>query len=314
LNQTSPALLSLMTLALAGCEPALVSFPADRGGRADLEALGLEVAPLDGAVQPGGQTGPAQDLFGVDWGSVRPDGGGNGADPVPALPEVGDDCTAVVRQTGWCATLRDSTGPGVSVTFVGLDDGATCAPLTAQVAGTVASVGSLALQGTILAWCDASSVVHEVELGTGRVITTANPALACEGLTSAAGGFALLPQGQGHDITWYPRVGSMATGEGAVEWGFRPEANRIAADSQLVYTALQTTDSIRRWTPDGTELETLTLDDSPLIRGMDAAPGNRLVLLDDQRDLAVYDRITGAQTASIPLDGAFSGLACFPEP
>ena len=242
---------------------------------------------------------------------VRPDG----TDPVPQLP-AGESpgCAAVVGQTGWCATLKDHPGPGSGVTFVGLDDGQTCSPLEASVGTSVLSVSSLALQGTTMAWCDSGGILHQVDLSTGAVQTVANPALFCGGLTSASGGFAVLPQALGRNITWYSRLSDMVGGDDGVTWPVRPVATRLAADSLVIYAAEYETDLVTRWLTDGTELESLLLDDWGEINGFDAAPQDRMVVLNDERDLSVYDRVTGALLENIELDGTFAGLACFPEP
>ena len=303
----------LTTLAAAGCDVASVSFPADRGGRPDLEALGLELPEEPGTVQSDGRAEGFGGALAFQPTAVRPNGGG---DVVPSLPpEVTDgDCGSVVSQSAWCVTLRDHPGPGSGVTFVGLDDGGSCSPLDASVGVSVLTVASLGLQGTTLAWCDSIGVIHQVDLSTGDVVTTASPSLACGSMTSAAGGFAVLPQGTGGDIQWFERLSEIMGGGSGLTWPFRPVANRLAADSQIVYAAEATTDNITRWLSDGTELEPLTLDDFGLIRGMDAAPGNRMVLLNDQRDLVTYDRITGAQLEIFGMAGNYAGLACFPEP
>lgn len=306
-------LLVLTALAAVGCEPASVSFPADRGGRPDLEFLGLDLPEAPAAVDSEGTAEGFAGTIVFEPGAVRP----NGHDgDLPQLPSgiEDDECGAVVSQSAWCVTLRDHPGPGSGVTFVGLDDGVSCAPLDASVAVSVLNVASLGLQGTTLAWCDASTVVHRVDLATGIVVTTANPSLGCGSMTSAAGGFAVLPQGTTGEIQWFARLSDILGGGAGFTWPFRPVANRIAADSQIVYAAEATTDNITRWLSDGTELEPLTLDDFGLIRGMDAAPGNRMVLLNDQRDLVTYDRITGAQLETIAMAGNYAGLACFPEP
>ncbi len=316
-SQSGPSLRTLLSflvlgsLALAACEPALVSFPADRDSRGDVEPLGLELPEGPGSVGSQGSLGAPGETTGFGDTIVRPDG----TDPVPQLPVAeSSGCSAVVSQMGWCATLKDHPGPGSAVTFVGLDDGQTCSPLEASVGSSVLSVSSLALQGTTMAWCDSGGVLHQVDMSTGAVQTTANPALFCGGLTSASGGFAVLPQALGRNITWYPRLSDMLGGDDGVTWPVRPVATRLAADSLVIYAAEYETDLVTRWLIDGTELESLVLDDWGEINGFDAAPQDRMVVLNDQRDLSIYDRITGALLESIELDGTFSGLVCFPEP
>ena len=124
----------------------------------------------------------------------------------------------------------------------------------------------------------------------------------------------MLPQALGRDIKWFPRLSDMGGTTNQVVWPVRPWATRLAADSEVIYASWHQTNSITRWLADGTELDSLTLDNFGWIHGLDAAGGDRMVVLDDQRDLAIYDSVTGALTVTIDLDGAFSGLACFPEP
>jgi|GEM_PF-5716459 len=308
------SLLVLASLAVAGCDAVLVTFPADRGGRPDLEALGFDLGDVpDGVLGSEGTLG-GLDSLGLSTNDVRPNGGAGFEAPLPPVDGGDSECGPVVSQTGWCVTLRDHPGPGSGVTFIGLDDGATCAPVDAPVAASVLNVGSLGLQGTTLAWCDAGGGVHQVDLSTGSVVTTAIPSLGCDSLTSAAGGFVILPDGSGSDLKWFPRLSEMLNGGSGTTWPVRPSADRIAADTQVIYTAQQQTDVVSRWLTDGTVLEPLVLDDFGLIYGLDSAPGNRMVLLDGQRDLVVYDRITGAQTDVFSLSSNFAGLACFPEP
>ena len=311
LVRTSLSFLVLGSLALAACEPALVSFPADRGARGDLEALGLGLPEGPGSVESQSSLDTPGETTVVGDTIVRPDG----TDPVPQLP-AGESpgCAAVVGQTGWCVTLKDHPGPGSGVTFVGLDDGQTCSPLEASVGTSVLSVSSLGLQGTTMAWCDSGGILHQVDLSTGAVQTVANPALFCGGLTSASGGFAVLPQALGRNITWYSRLSDMVGGDDGVTWPVRPVATRLAADSLVIYAAEYETDLVTRWLIDGTELESLVLDDWGQINGFDAAPQDRMVVLNDERDLSIYDRVTGALLENIELDGTFAGLACFPEP
>jgi len=307
----SASLLVLSSCALAACDPAIVVFPGDRGA-GGFDDFVFDVPEGPGGVTPGGTADTPGAIGGLDLDMPRPDTHTGETPQLPGDAAVG--CSAVVSQSAWCATLEDLPGPGSSVTFVGLDDGTTCSPLDVSVGSSVLSVSSLALQGTTLAWCDAAGAVHEVDLSTGAAQTTANPGLYCGGLTAAAGGFAMLPQALGRDIKWFPRLSDMGGTTNQVVWPVRPWATRLAADSEVIYASWHQTNSITRWLADGTELDSLTLDNFGWIHGLDAAGGDRMVVLDDQRDLAIYDSVTGALTDTIDLDGTFSGLACFPEP
>ncbi|MCO4771475.1 MAG: hypothetical protein KDA24_15690 [Deltaproteobacteria bacterium] len=310
--KTTPIVLALGSFALVACEPALVTFPGDGQGRGDLEVLGLDLPDAPGDVDAGGTiSGPGAQI-GLDGTVVRPDSSDLGPPALPLDEETG--CAPVVSQSGWCATLKDTPGPGSGVTFVGLDDGAMCSPLEVPVGVSVVTANSLALQGTTMAWCDSVGVVHQVDLSTGVVTTTSSPSLDCAGLTSAGGGFALLPASASHNIAWYPRLSDMIGGGNGSTWPVRPTASRISADTAVVYAAEEETDLITRWTLDGGEVDSLLLDDFGVINGFDAAPGDRLVILDGQRDLAIYDRVTGALTDAMALDGQHAGLVCFPEP
>ncbi len=305
-------------LPLGACTPALVEYPRERTPLQSPDPVfELPDAP--------GFDAPQQTLSsGSEPGVVDPDRQGAGGSPGVAVADAEVDpddtagggdtqCGAVTSQSGWCAALRDEPGVGAVVGLIGLDDGLVCDAVLANVGTSTLSATSLALQGSEASWCDGANVVHTVDLQTGQVTTATSTSMTCAAVTAAMGGLAVLPQGLSRDVTWFADVDELLSGSG-VRWPVRPWASRIAADSALVYAAWHQTDLIERWQPTGVELEPLELDWFGFLYGMDSVQGSRLVILDDARDLRVFDASTGDTVDQIPLGGAWSGLACFPEP
>ena len=313
---TRPSLLAaLAATTLTACAPALVEYPRARAPFAVPDvALELPAGPEVGGPQQGWVD---EVLVGGDEPGVAHHGT-QLEDPTADFspdeePTTEGQCAAVMAQSGWCASLRDAPGVGAVVGFIGLDDGAVCDAMAADVGASTLTATSLAVAGTQAAWCDGSSVIHTVDLATGDVTTSASTAVSCAGMTEAQGGLAVLPQGLGRDVTWYANVDEVLSG-GGVSWPVRPWASRLAADATTVYAALHETDMIERWLPTGVELEPLELDWFGYVHGLDAVAGGRFVVLDSARDLRVFDADSGDTLDTIALTGSWSGLACFPAP
>ncbi len=309
---------TLASLPLSACSPALVEYPRERTPLASPEVhFDLPETPLLDAAEH-----DDQGVF--DVGEVDPvdEGAGEQLSMEEQEPDLdlGDTeletttpCSAITSQSGWCAGLRDEPGVGAVVGFIGLDDGTVCDAMVADVGSSTLAATSLAIHGTEASWCDGANVVHTVDLQSGQVTTFTSTGMTCAAVTGAMGGLAVLPQGLSRDVTWFADVDEMMNGVGA-RWPVRPWASRLAADSSLVYAAWHETDLIERWQPSGVELEPLELDWFGFLYGLDSVDGNRLVILDELRDLRLFDATTGDTVEQIPLTGAWSGLSCFPEP
>lgn len=312
-------LAALASLPVSGCVPALVEFPRERTPQ-EAPSVFFELPDAPGPVEPD----PRGVITATDTGVTDPVGEGAGTavgvedqdpwvDPADTEASGETQCGVVTSQSGWCASLRDEAGVGAVVGFVGLDDGLVCDAVVADVGTSTLTATSLALGGTGASWCDGANVVHTVDLLSGQVTTSTSTSMTCAAVTSAMGGLAVLPQGLSRDVTWFADVDELLSGAG-VRWPVRPWASRLAADSSLVYAAWHETDMIERWQPTGVELEPLELDWFGFLYGLDSVDGDRLVVLDEARDLRVFDAVTGDTLDQIPLSGAWSGLACFPEP
>lgn len=306
---SSLVLTATIGLCAAGCEPLLVVYPGEPGPDEILPPQVSSPTGFDGTDDAlgGGSLGDS-----LTFASLRPKDDLS----APVLPGPGslEGCAAVTSQSSWCATLEDTPGPGASVVFLGLDDGTTCEPATANVGSSVVGVGSLALQGTTLAWCDTAGTVHSVDLRTGDTTSVASAGNFCGGLTAALGGFAALPQSLGRDVSWYARLSEMSQGNEGQTWPVRPWATRLAGDSEMVLAAWHDTDTITRWLPDGTQLEDLELSQTLFINGFDVLQGDQLAVLDENRTLRVFQQESGEVLDELVLDATYYGLACFPEP
>ncbi len=311
-------LATLASLLLSACSPALVEYPRERSPLESPEAFfDTPNAPLVGEAEHNGY--PFLDVGETDPGDEGPGEPLSMEEQEPNL-DLGDTeietttpCSAITSQSGWCAGLRDEAGMGAVVGFIGLDDGTVCDAMVADVGASTLAATSLAIHGTEASWCDGANVVHTVDLQSGQVTTFTSTGMTCAAVTGALGGLAVLPQGLSRDVTWFADVDEMINGVG-VRWPVRPWASRLAADSSLVYAAWHETDLIERWQPTGVELEPLELDWFGFLYGLDSVDGNRLVILDQARDLRIFDAATGDTVDQIPLSGAWSGLSCFPEP
>lgn len=318
MTRRAPLCAALGAVALTGCSPALVEFPRERAPfETPLPELTLPDAPevetpalgtFGGGFEPG--------VF--DPGTESTHHLASPTDPLDGFvpdeePVDTSQCGAVTSQSGWCASLRDAPGVGAVVGFIGLDDGSVCDAVVADVGTSTLTATSLAVRGTLASWCDGANVIHTVDLSTGDVATATSTASTCTAMTEMQGGLAVLPQSLGRDVVWYPDIAELLDG-GGQSWPVRPTASRLAADSTTIWAAMHQTDTLTRWLPSGVELEPLELDWGGMIYGMDAVVGQRVVLLDDNRDVRVFDTITGATLDQIPLSGAWAGLACFPTP
>lgn len=311
----TPLFAALGAVTLAGCTPALVEYPRERIPFHEPDVIFADVERPE--VEEGGSEDaletPSDPQVDGPVGEVeRPTDPLAEFDPGYTEPDT-SQCGDVTSQSGWCASLRDEPGVGAVVGFIGLDDGAVCDVLFAEVGASTLTATSLAVQGTQTAWCDGANVVHTVDLATGAITTSTSTASACAAMTEMQGGLVVLPQNMGRDLVWYPGVAALLDGDG-ISWPVRPWASRIAADSSTIYAATHQTDTIERWEPSGIALEPLELDHSGFLYGMDTVDGDLLVILDDSRDLRLFDAVTGDTVDLIPLSGNWSGLACFPSP